>query len=106
MFDECDVSLDCLKCPLSLCKHDDRKPYLAWKQKQGNSWQMEIDRRLLTTTIGTNKIVEKLAKKFKVSERTIFRHLANIRRGEGYASVAGEQRRQNSALNLVPNEVV
>ena len=34
MDDGCEVCLKCLDCPLSACKYDDPRPYLAWKGQQ------------------------------------------------------------------------
>lgn len=71
--DGCDVAPACLRCPLPACKYDD--PYLLRRGKKL--------RRDLTVMAARSEglTVAKLAERFNVAERTIYRVIARARLG-------------------------
>lgn len=71
--DGCEVSPSCLRCPLPRCKYDDP----GWLNRLARE---QRDRRILRVWLEGGTPVDGLARRFGVSERTVFRILATVRR--------------------------
>ena len=71
--DGCEVSPSCLRCPLPRCKYDDP----GWLNRLVRE---QRDRRILRVWLEAGTPVDDLARRFGVSERTVFRILAAVRR--------------------------
>ena len=68
-----EVSPSCLACPLPKCKHDD--PFAHRSRGVRMKWQGWIN------TMETEKLtVDQIAKKVRVTPRTIFRAISTIKR--------------------------
>ena len=71
----CEVSSKCLECPLSQCKYDD-----AWAFDE---MRRHVKDLYLCTLIQTQNLsVNEAAKRLKVTERTIFRTMARVRKSK------------------------
>jgi hypothetical protein len=42
----CEVTPNCLECPLPACRHDDIGPYTRWKRLKDKPWILEVEREL------------------------------------------------------------
>jgi hypothetical protein len=85
----CNVSPKCQECPLVACKHDDRSAYEAWLKVQR---YVEVRRELERGTP-----LPEIAAKFKVSERTVSRVIAQDRAQRGLPRLKrGQNRREES----------
>ena len=74
----CDVSNNCLKCPLARCKHDDLQGYFIWRRR-------DLDGPVETLTSQgwrASDIAQQLGK----TERTVFRALKRVRNRTGEES--------------------
>ncbi len=74
--DGCEVAPKCLNCPLPQCKYDDP----GWMQRQR---RQRRDLEVLAVRARERLTVPQLARRFAVSQRTVFRILA--RQGEPVA---------------------
>ncbi len=82
--DGCEVSPSCLRCPLPRCKYDDP----GWLNRRARE---QRDGRILRVWLEGGTPVDSLARRFGVSERTVFRILATVRHKVegGHAQPAG-----------------
>ena len=78
--DGCEVSPSCLRCPLPQCKHDAPGWYLRERRAQR-------DRTICRLRSREGLTVSQLARRFRVSKRTVFRALHRAR--DGALSTAG-----------------
>ena len=69
----CEVSSKCLECPLTQCRYDDFETFEAMKRFAKDYLIINYMRRY-------NLSVLKTAKKFGVTERTIFRIMARVKK--------------------------
>jgi len=70
--DGCDVHPRCLECPLSVCKHDNPRPYLVWRKQQKDK-QMEVIIDQATSPTAAAEILG-------ITERTVYRIKARRQR--------------------------
>ena len=70
----CDVSNNCLKCPLARCKYDDWAAYYQWRRR-------DLDGPVETLT-GQGWRALDIAQQLGKTERTVFRALERIRNRE------------------------
>ena len=73
--DGCDVSPSCLNCPLPRCKYDDP----GWIRRERRK---KRDHAVIEAREREGLTVRQLTKRFRVSERTIFRILGTMRGGQ------------------------
>lgn len=66
--DGCEVAPRCLQCPLPQCKYDDP----GWLQRQQ---RQRRDSEVLAVRVKERLTVPQLARRFAVSQRTVFRIL-------------------------------
>ena len=64
--DGCEVSASCLRCPLPQCKYDEP----GWLQRQARARR---DQEIRDARCREQLTVPELARRFNVSERTVFR---------------------------------
>lgn len=76
--DGCELSPSCLNCPMPRCKYDDP----GWMQRER---RRRRDQAVLNARRQDGLTVPQLARRFRVSERTIFRILG--RNGAGQQGV-------------------
>ena len=74
--DGCEVSPSCLTCPLPRCKYDDPAWYQRYllEQRDGQILRVREEERLT---------VPALARRFRVSQRTVFRAIQRGKAGGG-----------------------
>lgn len=65
----CDVTPDCLECPLPACKYDDTAPYNLWKIAHRDVVEEMIPKKLLGYYEG--QVIEEIAERSGVSSTTI-----------------------------------
>ena len=69
----CEVSTSCLACPLPACKHDNPLFYQRWRRQVR-------DRHIVRQMKQRGLSVSRAALVFQVTERTIFRIIARVRK--------------------------
>ena len=77
--DGCDVSSSCLRCPLPRCKYDsDESGNVNWLQRERKA---KRDQQVLRVRRKEGVTIVEIAHRFRISERTVHRILAESLNG-------------------------
>jgi len=71
--DGCDVSPSCLDCPLPVCRYDDPRWYVRYRQQQQD---LRLAQLMKLERLGAVEVAEKLG----ITVRTVYRARARLRK--------------------------